>query len=70
MHRKKPAGLASFFAKFAAGFNDLSHFIRTFHNIVGISPGKYLSDASAHGVNYYFGPETEMKNSSSSSVFR
>ncbi len=46
-------------ACYLSGFNDLSHFIRTFHNTVGVSPGKYLSDASAQGVNYYFGPETE-----------
>lgn len=43
-------------ACYRSGFNDLSHFIRTFHNAVGISPGKYLANASEN-TNYYFGAE-------------
>ena len=46
-------------ACYRSGFNDLSHFIRTFHNTVGVPPGKYLSVSSSQGTNYYFGPETE-----------
>lgn len=46
-------------ACYRSGFNDLSHFIRTFHNAVGVPPGKYLSVSSTREANYYFGPERE-----------
>lgn len=44
-------------ACYQSGFNDLSHFIRTFHNIVGVSPGKYFSTNRQDEQNYYIGPE-------------
>lgn len=38
------------------GFNDMSHFVRTFHNIVGISPGKFSSEMMYENT-YYRGAE-------------
>lgn len=39
-----------------SGFNDMSHFIRTFHNLVGISPSKFSSEMMYEN-NYYKGAE-------------
>lgn len=50
-------------ACYLSGFNDLSHFIRTFHTTVGTSPGKYLSDNKLNTGNYYFGPEMNVEAS-------
>lgn len=46
-------------ACYQSGFNDLSHFIRTFHSVVGISPGKYLSENGSKEYNSYIGSESE-----------
>lgn len=42
---------------YSCGFRDLSHFIRTFHSLVGLSPGNYAAEAATRESNYYFGPE-------------
>ena len=44
---------------YLAGFGDLSHFIRTFHNEVGVSPGKYVESLPSYESNYYIGAERE-----------
>ncbi|SCJ93008.1 Multiple antibiotic resistance protein marA [uncultured Eubacterium sp.] len=35
-----------------SGFHDISHFVRTFHNAVGLSPGKYAQDNKNAKVYY------------------
>ena len=44
---------------YLAGFNDLSHFIRTFHSIVGVSPGKYNNSIRSRGPSLYVGAESD-----------
>lgn len=39
-----------------SGFNDISHFTRTFHRLVGISPGKFSSEMMYEST-YYKGAE-------------
>ncbi|THF77738.1 AraC family transcriptional regulator [Cohnella fermenti] len=39
-------GISTTQACFESGFNDYSHFIRTFRTLVGMSPGKYAKQAS------------------------
>jgi len=43
-----------------SGFKDVSHFVRTFHNVVGVSPGKYSID-TIQGNSYYKGAEISNK---------
>lgn len=43
-------------ACYYSGFNDISHFTRTFHNLVGISPGKFSSEMMYENT-YYRGKE-------------
>lgn len=39
-------GISTTQACFESGFNDYSHFIRTFRTLVGVPPGKYAKQAS------------------------
>lgn len=48
-------------ACYGSGFNDLSHFIRTFHHAVGVTPGKFASQVDKDGIYYYIGPENQKR---------
>ena len=52
-------------ACYQSGFHDLSHFIRTFGNVVGVSPGKYIAEKGSSEKSCYVGPELKAESEKS-----